>query len=138
MVRGNPGVRDRARAVARYMRGLPTKVDQAMTPEEILDKAADLIAENGWTQGAYREDRDGVTCYCALGAINEVSGLGHVPLQGLGETQFAISFALSMIRGRSGMDVITWNDFPGQTKENVVRALKNLARTGLSAEQVHP
>lgn len=37
---------------------------------EVLNKAADLIEEKGWTQGSYYKDG----AFCALGAIREVSG----------------------------------------------------------------
>lgn len=41
-----------------------------MTPAEVLNKAADLIDEIGWTQGEYVKRVDGKACgLCARGAI---------------------------------------------------------------------
>lgn len=46
-----------------------------MNTVEILTKAKQLIADPlNWTQGTYTEERDGNTCYCALGAIGKVTG----------------------------------------------------------------
>lgn len=46
-----------------------------MKTSEILTKAKQLIATpDTWLQGDYSTERDGVTCYCALGAIGQVMG----------------------------------------------------------------
>lgn len=44
-----------------------------MNTVEILIKAKELIQDPAnWMQGDYTEERDGHTCYCALGAIGTV------------------------------------------------------------------
>lgn len=46
-----------------------------MNTVEILIKAKELIQDPAnWMQGDYTEERDGHTCYCALGAIGKVIG----------------------------------------------------------------
>lgn len=45
-----------------------------MTPEDILSKAADIIATEGHTKGGRYHDPETGT-YCALGAMGKASGL---------------------------------------------------------------
>lgn len=94
------------------------------TVAETIRTAAALIEPPGaWTTGAYARNADGLSvdprhhdacCWCALGAIRRVTGLGF-------ESEAAI--ALRYFIG--GVSVVPWNDYSAQA--DVVTALRACA-----------
>lgn len=106
-----------------------------MLTSEILDKAADVIERNGWTQGDWYDvdaRGDSRECpVCALGAINVAGGslpdefpdgprraAALVLADRLGVLEDALSYGLSNTVGRD------WNDVAGRTAEEVVAELR--------------
>lgn len=118
----------------------------ALTVAEVLDGAANLLEKPGaWTQGAFSRNADGSAdrdedetsasspvCWCALGALAEVSGV---------DTLEPYAFALTApktpayleLRDLIGGDVAYWNDEPGRTQAEVVGKLREAA--ALAREQ---
>jgi hypothetical protein len=103
-----------------------------MKASEVLSKAADLIEPVGaWTQGASYRDMFGapldggepdVACRCTVGAVNEVCDWS------LGAAAPAFGF----LDRRLGADTARWNDAPGRTQTEVVKALRDAAELARS------
>ena len=92
-----------------------------MNTTQILAAASELLVTKGWTQGESAKDKDGycvpsysprATCYCLIGAIEKVAP----SWDGL-EARDALRRVL-------GVDnIVKWNDTPGRTKEEVLKAI---------------
>jgi hypothetical protein len=92
-----------------------------------LNRAADIIEQTGWTQGAFAIDAAGnpvtalsptATCYCTIGAIRKAAG-GHTRV---------IARANAALCEHLGIrDTADWNDTAGRTREEVVAALRGAA-----------
>ena len=89
-----------------------------MTPAEIMDGAANLIEQTGWTQGALARDVDGwpihedqsrAVCFCATGAISRTR---------INEWDITVLPFLPQ-------PLTKWNDAPGRTKAEVLAALRD-------------
>jgi hypothetical protein len=81
---------------------------------EKLRAAADLLATNGWIQGAPSDKHDR---YCMTGAINVVTDDADV-----------YEDATEAVLDRLGTpSIIWWNDQPGRTAEQVIAALRETA-----------
>lgn len=94
-----------------------------MTPREVLLAAADHIEAHGWTQGKW--GHKGEPC-CAEGAIvvavQQQQGYIFGPL-------WAVSLAAKqLLRNTLSQQITSWNDAPGRTRDEVVRALREAAR----------
>lgn len=95
-----------------------------MKPQQILNRAADIIEQAGWTQGALALDDAGrptgslspiAACYCTIGAIQKAAS-GH---------KRVIEHADAALRTHLGIqDTVMWNDKAGRTKEEVIAALR--------------
>lgn len=108
-----------------------------MKTSEILDKAADVIAERGWWRGSYKEPRrDPRTCpVCVLGALNVATGSSpdveasfKVPCA----TSAAANALADYLMLNPGDDLIDtlgneWNDRDAESAEEVVRKLRAAA-----------
>lgn len=99
-----------------------------MNIDETLDKAAELIELDGWTQGTFHHGGR----HCALGAIAKVvSGVDHqdssVIEQLLWEEYDAADAHVALVETIGGVTVAEWNDKPGRTGAEVVAALRNTA-----------
>lgn len=111
----------------------------------VLQQAAHTIEEYGWHQGDYGDDATG---FCALGAINKVVyGVGDADVrcatgsrlnwteEQWDEYRDAIEpYNLLSNEAESRLhdvidsyDVPGWNDFPDQSKDNVVQAFREAA-----------
>ncbi len=88
---------------------MPFDNTKAAEIELTLHAAADYIERNGWCQRSFRHgDRR-----CVAGAIKEVAGVYATPLL--------------YLQARLGVQSITgWNDEPGRTTEEVLRALRGV------------
>jgi hypothetical protein len=87
----------------------------------VLLEAAKLV-ERGWCQGRERDFRDGIACYCALGAINASS-----PLSGDFDPYDYAYDSLAFYIGVNLGEVSEWNDASGRTQAEVVAALRGAA-----------
>lgn len=92
-----------------------------MTPEEVLEKAVDVLHTYGWTQGSSGNHVDG---YCAIGAVYQATD---------GDCS-AASKALALLHQETGFapgrlvhPVARWNDATGRTVEDVILAMKKAA-----------
>jgi hypothetical protein len=99
-----------------------------MNASESLNKAADLLESEGWTQGTWH-DEDG---YCAIGAIDEVmtnewgktDKEDYALWNSLHQTKLD---ARRQFRDYVGMGIASWNDNVAQSKEEVVAAMRAAA-----------
>lgn len=111
-----------------------------MTIPDVLDKAADTVAENGHHKGDYYDvdlaDRDGLppdaAPVCALGAI--IVGSGGSPATGIYRCRdLAVDTArvFSRFLDKAGTGtvapVVDWNDAPERAATEVIDALRACA-----------
>lgn len=112
------------------------------TPNDVLARAAELIGERGWCQGALQAPEGQL---CAMGAIGEAKrelfGLRSMDsnnIKGNRQASRAYQQAYDMLireinpREMGLTDVRSvpqWNDDPDQTAESVILALKTAANT---------
>lgn len=91
-------------------------------PEQVaaaLEAAADYIETHGWTQGA---SIDGLGRVCASGAINRGGECKAVVHNALREYLIE-SDAIGYYTG----SIMTWNDAPGRTQQDVTDGLRKAA-----------
>ncbi|MEU5360223.1 hypothetical protein ACFY9R_29140 [Streptomyces albidoflavus] len=108
----------------------PTPVDVA----DVLDRAADHIDRVGWTQGdwymATSEQRPEDCSVCAMGAIS-LTLTGNPTPPGPDEEIYGQMVDLSDLVISHievlGVDLPSWNDEPGRTKEHVLSAFRSTA-----------
>lgn len=108
----------------------------------VLNAAADLIEPEGaWAQGAFAADdfgskwqeyepaMYGAVCWCAIGAVAEVTG------ENPWETWEAspAGAAMDAIKQVIGGPVALWNDAPDRTQAEVVTALRQAAQRAKEA-----
>ena len=93
-----------------------------------LKRARALIArKNGWIQNDYSKKVGRTQAYCALGALGKVAS-GTVYLD-------ARSFLSGSLLSSSA--IATWNDTPGRTQKQVIRAFdRAIARAEKQAQKV--
>lgn len=107
-----------------------------MTPEDILSKAADIIATEGHTKGGRYHDPETGT-YCALGAMGKASGLLlPEPQEALGgymhgfyndDTCMETARRFAKTAGLSDWhEIPDWNDSEASA-EDVILAMKRAA-----------
>ncbi len=107
-----------------------------VTAADILERAADLLDREGWTQGISM-NRHGARCMSR--ALFD-AGRGHLLAKVEPDTTPAPSLeAFRACEQEISLDdrpglLVSWNDAPGRTKEEVTTALRNavtyLANTG--------
>lgn len=108
-----------------------------MTPEEVLEQAAEAIAEHGWHQGYLTsgdptapDHKDGnPERMCAVGAIN-YAATGSAFLWSTEDDPMLAPRARQLLRKRLGgacISIPSWNDAPERTAEDVILALKKAA-----------
>lgn len=87
-----------------------------MKPEDLLRKAADLIEQNGWTQGTYVNANG---CLCMMGAFYRVcDGMSDLDLRREARR------ILEVRTGKRGLGLFGWNDAKGRTVEEVIAMLR--------------
>ncbi len=114
------------------------------TVADVLDAAADHIQQHGWAQGSYRTP-DG--CCCARGAIAVTRGDydgcvnaddvdAEKALEELGD--YLVEHDLVDVseddRGQGVCPIITWNDEPGRTADEVIGTLRRVAAEQRTAQ----
>lgn len=88
--------------------------------KNVLKKAADIIETGGWCQGVMKTD-DG--CRCAFSAMREAANqIYPAPSDAARVMLDAQKHLISHV----GSSVTRWNDHPQQTKEDVMRVLREL------------
>lgn len=112
--------------------GSATHSESASPPaaSEVLNRAADLLSEWDWCQGAARRG----DAICAEGAIwfavtNKLPHGEFVEAPGDTGPEFHFDLCESVL-GRTGTDykgLFLWNDVPGRTKAEVVALLRKCA-----------
>lgn len=106
------------------------------TIASVLDKAANIIDRNGWTQGdlydmAQGEDMAAQDCrVCAIGAINTAS-YGH-PMYPVRASQLSAKaeHAVDLVRDHlrlGSMKLAVWNDDFDRTADEVTTAFRETA-----------
>lgn len=99
--------------------------------DEILNRAADLIEQEGLSRGQFYRQGEG---YCALGAIRKAE-FGTTNMFVIGEivpADYAEEDATTTPTGwlwkyLGSKPIAWWNDDPSTTKEDVVRTLRDAA-----------
>jgi hypothetical protein len=102
-----------------------------LPPEEILNRAADLIEKNGLARGRFctadlGKDWTEQDCFCIAGAIAFVSGYSDhtrsaTALHGAYSPSLEKEFLTTS-------DAFEWNDDPRTTKKMVVNRLREMAK----------
>lgn len=96
---------------------------------ELIDTAADLIVQQGWTRGreGWPDHPEHIGALCAEGALMKAAGLSwDSPSQEL--IDFWQSPAVTAVADQVGHRFIpVWNDGTGRTQSEVVREFRNTA-----------
>lgn len=108
----------------------------------VLRKSADLLRDNGWTQGTYARNVEGYTCassdkeaqtFCALGAIMKMCGDRPFAVKDSSYPFFLLDVAKigfsSYLRNKYKVgNVPEFNDMGSTKKGDVIRALDRAAK----------
>lgn len=99
-----------------------------METAEILNKAADVIAERGWHRGAYENPHDGGVC--AMGAMCVAAGLPPraIAISCEAEALDDVFEAERHLRRFLGAGVTEWNDEIAENPDEVAAALREAAK----------
>lgn len=93
-----------------------------MTPQEILNAAADHIEEYGWQRGGYGQKEE--PC-CVLGALSVAAASNGASLR---EAQAGFYSTRDIVKDQTGVrSVADWNDVIAQDAEEVVAMLRKAA-----------
>lgn len=100
----------------------------AMTPQDVLNAAADLLERDGWTQGRYRDGR----ALCALGAIGRACDAVRAERGPYMDQVYLLEAAAKAelnrrIRGGNSthLGISYWNDRPERTLGEVLDTLRD-------------
>lgn len=93
------------------------------TTRDILNRAADLV-EQGWCQGNYEREENGVVLMCAARAISLACDESSSSIQTEIESDMAVRNKVQALGFES---TIGWNDAPGRTQAEVVSLLRSVA-----------
>lgn len=93
-------------------------IGDALLPKssKTLLRAAKLLETQGWVVGQYRT-KEGE--HCAIGALDEVCGIDFN----------AYMLAANKLAACIGGNIVSWNDKPGQTAKNVIKTMRECARS---------
>jgi len=105
-------------------------IEEPMRVSDVLDRAADLLTPEGaWTQELFARDicggplsagfDEGAVCWCAIGAIEKVTGeefLEELPVLAAQQLESVLLTAIP-----------PWNDAPERTQAEVVAKLREAA-----------
>lgn len=106
-----------------------------MSPDEVLDRAADIIDRDGWTQYCFLFGRS----VCAVGAMRLAIGLPAIPqCEGVLPQDVAeFGQARAELRQATGYtDITKWNDAQGRTKDEVTATMRATAATLRAQEAI--
>lgn len=118
-------------------------VTEQKTPEQILEEAAKILAEQGWTQGTL-QDREGHLC--ALGSLQKAAfgiaapeGFTAAPTVNVDAYLSAAQKLLTQVQRDAVLNsdehnfvtipssIPEWNDRDGRSAEDVILAMKRVA-----------
>ncbi|MFI6609294.1 hypothetical protein [Streptomyces sp. NPDC050507] len=115
---------------------MTTPTDEAKTIADLFDKAARLLEEKGWTQGAFKVPETGAMC--ARGALYEAQGCewersdlpgGDLEPRGFDWSRaHAINDTLTDYVPNEYGFLPHWNDDEGRTAKEVTALLRDVAR----------
>ncbi|MFE5877800.1 hypothetical protein ACFQ6H_21265 [Rhodococcus sp. NPDC056506] len=91
----------------------------------VLNRAADLLEQDGWTQGKMRDSNG---CRCALGAMDRALLDLHRGPANLRINDLYVETMLNLRREIGQNNIPIWNDTPGRTATEVIAALRNAAK----------
>jgi len=91
-----------------------------LTPQHILDTAADILITDGWTQGNYR---DVGGCRCALGALGAAAECDPT----YSRTAAFDDAERHLLETIGATNVIDWNDADDRTAPDVIAAMRKAA-----------
>lgn len=95
------------------------------TLDVILDRAADLIQERGWTQEKYQNNKGGL---CIVGAINTAAGNPVHSSQGIIDISWFENFiARDKFTGNAQI-AVNYNDHVAKDKRQIIRLLHRAAK----------
>ena len=99
-----------------------------MDTHEVLDLAADIIEEQGWTQGpdGWPDNPDDTGPVCIEGALTRAMGLDYFA-DCAKVVESPAMRVLSAHLGRALIHPFEWNDQEGRTAEEVIAALREAA-----------
>jgi hypothetical protein len=102
-----------------------------LSPEQILNRAADLIDKNGLAKASFctadlGNDWTEQDCFCIAGAIAFASGYSGSPRSPI-KLHKAYSIPLEK-EFRDSTEAFEWNDDPKTTKKMVVNCLRDMAK----------
>jgi len=103
-----------------------------MNVSDVLNKAADLIEERGWAQGAYENASGGL---CVLGAIRKAADLD--PPMIIAGVSLDAACAFNRHIGADNL-VGDWNDAEGRTSGEVVAIFRAVAVIEAARESTPP
>ena len=90
--------------------------------KETLQRAREIIDEQGWAQGTYRNHRG----YCVLGALAQASWQQTalmIPAKDLVWDTIQEQYPRDPTKIRVYVGIAGWNDSPGRTKDEVLAVL---------------
>jgi hypothetical protein len=88
-----------------------------------LRAAAEVLERDGWTQGVYHDLESG--CRCAQGALDSIYGAHEAEGSYDQAVEEAANDHLAAVIGTPR--IISWNDEPGRTADEVIAALRAAA-----------
>jgi hypothetical protein len=106
------------------------------TDKEVVLEAARLLREQGWGKGAYYNAD--TNCFCAVGALRQAVGWRVDNEEAYQKASKALRFEayrldyalgafLGTFLGRPFMSLLSWNDLPETTAEDVISLFKRFA-----------
>lgn len=124
------------------LRGANVTTPSQPAVADVLERAADLLGEQGWTQGGcgmpwqdWEDGRRPLGRLCYLGAVTQAAldlGMGK-------PRRFSWFEWSSSLVGENMRDAYLWNDHPVRTKDEVVARLReksSRAREGATGTEV--
>lgn len=112
------------------MTTFPTPAAQA----DVLDKAADRLAELGWIQGSMYDSKQHhvekvplAECRADIRGSLKAAVLGEPRFGGDVDDLAVVDLALAAVEQRLGWDAVAWNDVEGRTVEQVIAAMRETA-----------
>jgi hypothetical protein len=108
---------------------IPSEYDHAA----ILEKAAEVLETEGWSQGRYVTHADGNLfdspsfTYCAVGAIRRAVS-GNTYLQMSQDLLWAATHTSNLLSSKLRQPITAWNDQSGRTADEVIDLMKETAK----------
>ena len=103
---------------------IPSEYDHAA----ILEKAAEVLETEGWSQGRYVMHVSAWTnTYCAVGAIRRAVS-GNIYLQMSQDLLWSATHTQNLLSSKLRQPITAWNDQSGRTADEVIDLMKETAK----------